>query len=424
MDQSLFTWPVSAATLAAVRAQARHISALVGLEGVQQTRFSTAVSEIARNAVQYAAGGTITFLLNDSEDGGKPQRLVALISDRGPGFEDLPAVLAGRSHRHGRASMGIAGSARLVDRLAVVAQAGGGTLVQLEMELPPHARRLDPNRTLQLARQLAAAAGPQSPLEELEQQNRELLKVHQELRDKQVELERADDLKNQFVVTLAHELRSPLSTLQMSLDILGMQPDMGAAEIAKRHDVMRRQTAQLAKLVEDLLDAGRVSQGKVVLQKEPAELNALISQAVEMTEGAIAAKDHKVSVELSASPIWVCADAPRLKQVICNLVQNSARYTASHGAIAIKVRREDEHAVVEVKDNGMGILADDLPNIFGLFVQGERVSPGDGGLGVGLSLVRRLVRDHGGTVVAASEGLNMGSQFTVSLPLAASPLAC
>ncbi|MET0544454.1 MAG: sensor histidine kinase [Variovorax sp.] len=423
MDRTLLACPISASTLAAVRAQARQISAMVGLEGVQQTRFSTAVSEIARNAVQYAAGGTVTFLVEGLPGEDQPQRLVARISDRGPGFEDLPGVLAGRSHRNGRASMGIAGSTRLVDHIAIESPASGGTVVQLDMELPRLARPLDRARVMQLASELAAA-GRQSPLEELEQQNRELLTVHQELRDKQTELERADDHKNQFVLTLAHELRGPLSTLQMSLDLLRRQPDMGSAEIAKRHDVMQRQTVHLTKLVEDLLDAARVSQGKVVLQKEPAELNALITQAVEMTEGAIAAKDHKVSLELHASPLWVCADAPRLKQVICNLVQNSARYTSSHGAIAIKVRREDARAVIEVKDNGMGISPNDLPNIFSLFVQGDRARQGsEGGLGVGLTLVRRLVQDHGGTVVAASEGVDMGSQFTVSLPLA-SPGAC
>lgn len=423
MELLLLTCPISAATLAAVRTRARRVGALAGLEALQQTRFSTAVSEIARNAVEYAGGGTVAFAMDGLPAAGRRQRLVAHIADRGPGFADLPAVLAGRaSRRDGRAAMGIAGSTRLVDRLAIEAPATGGTLVRLEMELPASARALDPDRLRQFAVTLAADAKPESALEEVEQQNRELLRIHQELRDKQAELEKADTHKNQFLVTVAHELRNPLSTLQMSLDILRKHTGMSPADVARRHDVMHRQTRQLAKLVEDLLDAAQVSQGKVVLQKQPAELNGLISEALEMTEGVIAAKEHRMTLQLCEAPVWVDADPPRLKQVICNLVQNSARYTSPRGDIVVRVRCEEALAVIEVRDNGMGISAQDMPNIFGMFVQGDRTRErNEGGLGVGLSLVRRLVQGHGGTVVASSDGVNLGSQFTVSLPLAAAP---
>ena len=416
MAQSLLVAPITSDTQASLRTQARRIGELVGLEGVQQTRFSTAVSEIARNAVEYAASGSAEFLV---DDGRRPQRLLVRITDSGPGFKDLEAVLAGRWTRDGRPAMGIAGSRRLVNSLTIASSVSGGAVVELEVALPPSAGVHSAEQLAAIAEQLRVDRTPQSLMEELQQQNRELLRIHQELRDKQLQLERADDFKNQFVVTLAHELRNPLSTLQMSLDLFKRMPDMSPDDVRRRHEVMQRQTTQLNKLVEGLLDAARVSQGKVQLERQPAELNRLIADALEMTESAIAAKAHSVSVELHDEPLWVSADPPRLMQVICNLVQNSARYTAPNGAIAIRVKRVDTLAVVEVADNGIGISAQDLPNIFSLFAQGARTGEGHGGLGVGLALVRQLVHDHGGTVLAASDGANQGSRFTVSLPLAA-----
>ncbi|MGV3570392.1 MAG: ATP-binding protein [Ramlibacter sp.] len=413
MIQSLYVAPITSETLAILRTRARKIGVLVGLDGLQQTRFSTAVSEIARNAVEYAGSGSVEFLVDEA----RPQRLLARITDAGPGFEDLEAVLAGRWTRGSRPALGIAGSRRLVHGLTITSPAAGGAVVTLEMMLPPSAPLHTAARLADIAAQLRLDRTPESLMEELQQQNRELLRIHQELRDKQLLLERADDFKNQFVVTLAHELRNPLSTLQMSLDLLRRRPDMPAEDVRRRHDVMQRQATQLSTLVEDLLDAARVSQGKVVLERKPAELNRLITDALEMTEGAIAAKAHTVSVELHAEPLWVSADPSRLKQVICNLVQNSARYTPSAGSIAIRVMRVDKEAVVEVADNGVGISAQDLPHIFGLFSQGAG-NVGGHGLGVGLTLVRQLVHDHGGTVRAASDGANQGSRFTVSLPLA------
>ncbi len=416
MSQSLLVAPVTSESLANLRTRARRIGELVGLEGLQQTRFSTAVSEIARNAVEYATSASAEFLVDGSQ---RPQRLVARITDAGPGFKDLEAVLAGRWTRDGRPAMGIVGSRRLVNSLTIDSPAEGGAVVVLEVALPASAPLHSPEQLAAIAELLRLDRTPQSLMEELQQQNRELLRIHQELRDKHLQLERADDFKNQFVVTLAHELRNPLSTLQLSLDFFKRMPDMSPADVRSRHEVMQRQTTQLNKLVEGLLDAARVSQGKVQLDLRPVELNRLIADALEMTEGAIAAKAHKVSVELHDEPLWVSADASRLKQVMCNLVQNSARYTAPNGAIAIRVQRIDTLAVVEVADNGVGISADDLPNIFSLFAQGSATSQAQAGLGIGLTLVRQLVHEHGGTVLAASDGANQGSRFTVSLPLAA-----
>jgi len=138
-----------------------------------------------------------------------------------------------------------------------------------------------------------------------------------------------------------------------------------------------------------------------------------------MTGAAILAKEHAVNVELHDGELWINADKPRLTQVLCNLIQNAARYTPDKGRIAVTVRREAAYAVVEVADNGIGIAADVLPIVFDMFVQGNSTRSGTpGGLGVGLTLVQRLTQDHGGTVSAASDGLGQGSRFTVALPLA------
>jgi signal transduction histidine kinase len=265
---------------------------------------------------------------------------------------------------------------------------------------------------------------PASPTQELEEQNRELLKIHQELRDKQAALGQADERKNQFVKTLVHELRTPLSTLELNLALLRRKPELGASELLQRCEVMGRQTAQLTKLVDELMDAASVSQGKVQLRKEPSELNVLVASAVEMTSGVVAAKAHDLKVRLHGEPLWVEADATRLRQVICNLLQNSARYTPPNGVIEIAVARDDNRAVVKVTDNGMGIAGDLLPHVFDLFVQGDARPPGsEGGLGIGLTLVHHLVQRHGGEVNVASDGPGMGSTFTVALPLIQQPVA-
>jgi signal transduction histidine kinase len=421
LEQFLLECPVLAPLQAEVRAQARRVSAMVGLDAMQQTRFSTAVSEIARNAVEHAGGGMVSFHLRQG-NGAERQRLIARIRDAGPGIPDITEVLHGRAVRAGRPAMGISGSSRLVDRLYIESARGGGTLVHLEMELAQPVR-VAAGRMPGLAREAGAPVQAKAPMEELEQQNRELLRIHQELRERQVDLERGDEMKNQFVVTLAHELRNPLSTLQMSLDLLRKHPEgMSAADVARRYDAMDRQTRQLSKLVTDLLDAGRVSQGKAALQTRPVEVNALATHAIEMAEGAVKEKDHVLSLELHPAPLWIEGDPSRLMQVICNLVNNSARYTPTNGRIAVRVRPQQESVLVEVEDNGMGIPAADLSNIFGLFVQSENAR-NMGGLGVGLSLVRRLVQDHGGTVQADSEGPGKGSRFTVTLPLVAAPVA-
>lgn len=409
--------------LAAIRKHARDTAELLGLESMQQTRLATAVSEIARNARDFAGGGTLEFGIDASASAPQGQCLVAQVSDDGPGIADIDAAVRGIPLASGRMSAGLAGSGRLVDRMSVASPPAGGTLVRMEIDLPRGAPALSTADVQRIAADLARRQ-PASPTQELEAQNRELLRIHQELRDKQAALEQADERKNQFVQTLVHELRTPLATLELNIALLRRDPGLTASGVHLRCDVMGRQTEQLTRLVDELMDAASVSQGKVQLRKAPSELNALVTSAVEMTGGAVAAKAHDLKVRLYGEPLWVEADAARLRQVICNLLQNSARYTPTHGVIEIDVGREEDKAVVKVVDNGIGIPGDLLPHVFDLFVQGEAKPPGsEGGLGIGLTLVHHLVARHGGEVDVASEGPDKGSTFTVTLPLIPDPAA-
>lgn len=418
MNHPILTTRITAQGLVPLRTRARQIGELFGLDRMQRTRFVTALSEIARNAVQYAGGGTVTFLLDVGTTAQPVQRLLAQVADKGPGIPDMEGVLAGRLNDRQQVPLGIVGSRRLVDSLDFAQPAGGGTLATLSMSLNRQASRLSPSDVARLVETLARRK-PETPLEELEQQNREMMDTLEELRNQQLELKRADERKNHFLATLAHELRNPLGTLHMTLEIMRRTEYMPPAQLAERREVMARQTEQLTRLVDDLLDVSRISLGKVDLDRRQVDVNELVGQALEMTQGAIQAKGHAVTFRAAGTPLLVQGDVTRLKQVLCNLIHNSARYTPAGGAIDIRVRREEAYAVVDVVDNGIGMAADVLPAVFGLFVQGGITADEQrGGLGVGLTLVKRLVEAHGGTVSADSAGPGLGSHFTVSLPLA------
>jgi signal transduction histidine kinase len=414
MNYPILSTRISEATMATLRGRTRQIAEHFGLDTLQTTRFVTAVSEIGRNAVTFAGEGAVAFsLAQDAGDGG--QRIVAVISDKGPGIADVQGALEGRPTAKGKLPLGIVGSRRLVDALRIDSTPGAGASVTIEMALPRTAPRLSAadlgRRVEELARQR-----PRTPLEELEKQNHEMLGTLQELRLRQLDLETADQRKNQFLATLAHELRNPLGTLHMMLEIMKRNLRIEPEDLGRRRDAMARQTEQMTKLVEDLLDVSRVSQGKVTMDHHPLELNELVRQAVEMTGSAIASKNLKVAVRHHEEELWLSGDASRLKQVLGNLIHNATRYTPDGGDITINVRREGGSALLEVSDTGIGIPADMLPHVFELFVQGD-AGPNRAGLGIGLTLVRKLVEGHGGAVTASSAGAGQGSQFVVTLPL-------
>jgi PAS domain S-box-containing protein len=232
------------------------------------------------------------------------------------------------------------------------------------------------------------------------------------------ERKNAERRKDEFLATLAHELRNPLAPIRTGLQALGRPGGEGTT--AGIRAIMERQLAQMVRLIDDLLDVSRISSGKVVLQRSRIDLRAIAELAIEASSPFISAGHHEFTSELPEAPIWVDGDASRLSQVISNLLNNAAKYTAEGGQIKLNLCTDCGDAVVAVRDNGVGIPTEMLNEVFEMFTQVNRtLDRAQGGLGIGLSLVRRLTELHGGRVVAYSEGLGCGSVFTVRLPLPA-----
>jgi PAS domain S-box-containing protein len=231
------------------------------------------------------------------------------------------------------------------------------------------------------------------------------------------ELRQADRRKDEFLATLAHELRNPLAPLRNALEIL-KSPNVESAVIDQARGMMDRQVRQLVRLVDDLLDVSRIMQGKIELRKERINLAVAVQHALETAQPAISAAGHQLRCDLPSEPLILDADPIRIAQAISNLLHNSAKYTEPGGHISISAARENGEAVVRVRDTGVGIAPDMLPRIFDLFVQAERKQDrSQGGMGIGLTLVRSLAEIHGGRVSAQSEGPGKGSEFILRLPL-------
>lgn len=230
------------------------------------------------------------------------------------------------------------------------------------------------------------------------------------------ERKNAERRKDEFLATLAHELRNPLAPLRTGLQALGRPGGEGTT--AGVRAIMERQLAQMVRLIDDLLDVSRISSGKVVLQRSRVDLRAIAELAIESSLPLIAAGNHEFKSELPDAPLWVNGDSSRLSQVMSNLLNNAAKYTAENGRIKLVLSSAGDQALVQVEDNGVGIPPEMLSEVFDMFTQVNRtLDRAQGGLGIGLSLVRRLTELHGGTVSAHSEGLGHGSLFAVRLPL-------
>lgn len=232
-------------------------------------------------------------------------------------------------------------------------------------------------------------------------------------------LRTADRMKDEFLATLAHELRNPLAPLRTGLEVLRRgQPGTPGVEQARA--MMERQLAHMVRLVDDLLDISRISRGHIEIRREPVEVGTVIAHAVEGSRQLVESKRHTLEVELGPEVLWVEGDLTRLAQVVGNLVNNAAKYTAPGGSIRVGSRRRGDAVEIYVVDNGAGIDTAAQPRVFDLFMQVEGTRRhSQGGLGVGLALVRRLVELHGGSVTVQSGGVGHGSTFTVSLPPAA-----
>ncbi|MFL6605647.1 MAG: sensor histidine kinase [Steroidobacteraceae bacterium] len=221
---------------------------------------------------------------------------------------------------------------------------------------------------------------------------------------------------NNFVTVFSHELGNSLGAIRSAADILRLDTSADPSAV-KARILIERQVGQMARLVEDLLDASRVRSGQLRLQCERIDLRMLAAHAAQTVEFALQQRRHRMTISFPDAPVWLQADPARLEQVFVNLLLNAAKYTDAGGNVELIVERENGEAIVRIRDSGIGIAPDVLPHVFDLFVQADPSSHrADAGLGIGLALVRSLVERHGGRVTVVSAGLGHGSEFTVRLP--------
>jgi PAS domain S-box-containing protein len=244
--------------------------------------------------------------------------------------------------------------------------------------------------------------------------NRKHMEEH--LRTVAAELSEANRRKNEFLATLAHELRNPLAPIRTGLEVI-KQAQGDIELIADTRGMMERQVQQMVRLIDDLLDVARITQGKLELRKRRALLSEIVTSAVEATRPALEEAGHRLTVSIPPQPVHLIADPNRLAQVIANLLNNASKYTPDGGSIWLTAEQTDREIIVRVKDTGFGIPADMVERIFEMFAQIDRpVEKGYTGLGIGLTLVKRMVEMHGGSIEVSSAGTNRGSEFTVRLP--------
>lgn len=259
-----------------------------------------------------------------------------------------------------------------------------------------------------------------APVREVRDVSRALIASAHGFNEREEKLRAADQAKDEFLAMLGHELRNPLGALSSATQVLNVA---GTGDKAEKDAVaiVSRQVERMTRLVDDLLDVGRVISGKVRLQLAPLDLERLVSQVAQNLRRASVLKGRDVRLE--TEPVWIQGDETRIEQIVSNILENAGKYTPRDGTISIRLYRNDERAVLEVTDTGIGMAPDLLPRVFDLFSQGQRtIDRSASGLGIGLTLVKRLTELHGGTVTAASEGMDRGSRFTMTLPAIQPPI--
>ncbi len=285
-----------------------------------------------------------------------------------------------------------------------------------EQPLSDSALREPAQREAQLHAALAQARSENAQLREA---NAHLVMATVNAQSLQDEAEAANRRQNEFLAMLAHELRNPLAPISMAAAMLDRMPQ-ASRELATLHGVISRQVEHMARLLDDLLDAARISSGKITLTKAPLALADMVERALETVQPRVAERRQQLRVVLHDPGVILDGDQVRLTQVLSNLLGNASKYTQDGGTITLESEAHETQVRLTVSDNGTGIGPDVLPHIFDLFTQGPRsLARSEGGLGVGLNVVRNLVQMHGGSISAHSDGIGLGSRFTVDLPAAA-----
>lgn len=311
---------------------------------------------------------------------------------------DLAAAIQRVNHRHPNETLSSSSRTRGATAVIQALAPRGQTLAVLALTMNGSDRRFGPGE-MAMARALAGRAA-------IALDNARLYQ----------DVQQADRQKNEFLSMLAHELRNPLAPIRSGVEVLRML-DSGDAKLAMTRDIIDRQVGHLVRLVDDLLDVSRITQGKIRLQCEVIDVATIVASAVEISRPLIEARRHQLTVSLPPEPLALTADPIRLAQILSNLLNNAGKYTEQGGHIWLSVTCEDSDAVFRVRDTGIGIPAEMLSKIFDLFTQADRaLDRSQGGLGIGLTLVRYLVEMHGGAVEARSDGPGSGSEFVIRIP--------
>ncbi len=377
--------------LAATRRDAQVIESLLAREELSCTVCKNAI-ELASHVCEKAG---VVLLTDEAFHDPAIQEFLAELQQQ-PAWSDLPSVLLSRAGRQSTITGEVMTALRNVTALD----------------------RPTPSRTLISSIKAALRA---------RQRQYQMRAQFEDLRASEVALKQASDAlqdanrrKDEFLAMLAHELRNPLAPLRNASEVLARKiVDADSLKVIK---LMKRQIAQLSRLVDDLLDVSRITEGRIELRRAPIAVAAILQQGRESVEPLIREKQQMLFLQEAAEPFYVLGDHARLVQSLANVLTNASKYTDREGQISLSTRRVGAEVVIAVTDNGIGISPDLLPRLFDLFVQGERaLDRSQGGLGIGLSVVKRLVEMHSGRITASSAGPHRGSTFEVSLPLIEPP---
>jgi signal transduction histidine kinase/DNA-binding response OmpR family regulator len=424
------------------RQRARHISALLGFDSQDQTRISTAVSEIARNAFRYAGGGKVEFIL---EGESSPQLFIVRVVDQGPGIADLAHVLSGRYRSTTGMGVGLIGAHRLMDQVDVRTAKAKGTEVVLKKILPQRAPLVTSSSVLRIVHELTAKP-PASPLEEMQQQNKELIAAMSELRERQEELvrlnreledtnrgvvalyaeldekadhlRRADEMKSRFLSNMSHEFRTPLNSIralsQMLLD--KFDGDL-SSEQEKQVGFISKSAQDLTELVDDLLDLAKIEAGKTEVRPVEFSVANLFSALRGMLRPLLVSDAVKLVFDEIDPQLEIYTDEGKVSQILRNFISNAIKFTDAGEVRVSAVLAEDRRSIsFSVTDTGVGIAPDHQALIFEEFTQVPNPLQGRvKGTGLGLPLCRRLARLLGGQVSVNSTP-QIGSTFTATLP--------
>ena len=423
------------------RQRTRQLAEVLGFHPRDQVRLATGVSEIARNAFQYARGGKVEFFITETT----PQHLQIRVTDQGPGIQNLQQILDGLYTSRTGMGMGIMGTRRLMDDFKIQSTPGKGTTVRLIKEFPRKATLGQPIDVSEITRLLATQA-PNDPFGEIQHQNQELLSTLSDLEKRQGELtqlnkeledtnrgvvalyaeldekadylRRASELKSQFLSNMTHEFRTPLnSILSLARMLLDRVDGELSSEQQRQVKFIEKAAKDLSELVNDLLDLAKVEAGKVVIRAAEFDLNDLFGALRGMLRPLLM---HNSSVtltfeDLQSSPT-LTTDESKVSQILRNLISNALKYTEK-GEVRVRVTmQEDDLVEFSVSDTGVGIATADYERIFEEFTQVEGPHQiGKRGTGLGLPLSRKLAELLGGTLTVQSE-LNVGSVFTLRIP--------